>query len=45
MKTLLLTTGKDLLDLEDEEILATMNVNAISHFWTIKAFLPDMIRR
>ena len=37
--------GKDLLQLEDEEILATMNVNAISHFWTIKAFLPDMILR
>lgn len=35
--------GKDLLDLQDEEILSTMNVNAISHFWTIKAFLPEMI--
>lgn len=37
--------GKNLLDLEDEEILKTIDVNAISHFWTIKAFLPDMIKR
>lgn len=35
--------GKNLLDLEDEEIISTMNVNAISHFWTIKAFLPEMM--
>ena len=37
--------GKDLLELKDEEIERSMNVNAISHFWTIKAFLPDMINR
>jgi len=37
--------GKDLLDLKDEEILSTMNVNTISHFWTVKAFLPDMIEK
>ncbi len=39
------TTGKLFLDCTDEELLRTMNVNVISHFWTVKAFLPAMIQR
>lgn len=35
--------GKKFLQTSDEKILQTMNVNVISHFWTTKAFLPDMI--
>jgi len=38
------TTGKLFLDCTDEELLRTMNVNVISHFWTVKAFLPSMIQ-
>ncbi|MCB1156605.1 MAG: SDR family oxidoreductase [Leptospiraceae bacterium] len=34
---------KTFLESSDEEILNTMNVNAISHFWTTRAFLPEMI--
>jgi len=37
--------GKLLLELEDKEIIQTINVNLLSNFWTIKAFLPDMIKR
>ncbi|KAK4298507.1 hypothetical protein Pmani_029149 [Petrolisthes manimaculis] len=36
-------TGKKLLDCPDEAILKTFQVNSISHFWTTKAFLPDMM--
>ncbi|PFX18055.1 epidermal retinol dehydrogenase 2-like [Stylophora pistillata] len=35
-------TGKKVMDCSDEEILATMDVNILSHFWTIKEFLPSM---
>lgn len=37
--------GKNFLDLKDEEIERTMNVNAMSNFWTYKAFLPEMVQR
>jgi len=36
-------TGKRLLDALDEDIQKTMDVNITAHFWTIKAFLPDML--
>ena len=36
-------SGKPFLECTDEEIKKTMNVNIIAHFWTVKAFLPDMI--
>ncbi|XP_077984274.1 epidermal retinol dehydrogenase 2-like [Glandiceps talaboti] len=35
--------GKKLLDCPDALVERTMNVNAMAHFWTIKAFLPSMI--
>lgn len=38
-------TGKKFLDMPDEKILQTFHVNTISHFWTLKAFLPAMISK
>ncbi len=29
----------------EKEMLKTMQVNAISHFWTLKAFLPSMMEK
>ena len=38
-------SGTNLLDTPDEKILLTFNVNTLSHFFTLKAFLPDMVKR
>ncbi|RWS16493.1 epidermal retinol dehydrogenase 2-like isoform X1 [Dinothrombium tinctorium] len=35
---------KYLLDIPDQSIIKTMEVNAMAHFWTLKAFLPDMMK-
>ncbi len=35
--------GKSLLELSDEQIMNTLKVNTISNFWTLKAFLPNML--
>ncbi|XP_045774755.1 epidermal retinol dehydrogenase 2 [Maniola jurtina] len=35
--------GETLLDLNDAAIETTYKVNILSHYWTVKAFLPDMI--
>jgi len=40
-----IVTGGYFLECPDEKIIKTMNVNCISHFWTLKAFLPRMIER
>jgi short-subunit dehydrogenase len=37
-------SGKPLLECSDEQIQRTMDVNTMAHFWTVRAFLPDMIR-
>lgn len=37
--------GKGLLNSTEKEIMLTMNVNTLSHFWTTRAFLPDMIQK
>ena len=37
--------GRPLLQLTERDIRRTFEVNIISHFWTLKAFLPDMIKR
>ncbi|KAL3272398.1 hypothetical protein HHI36_013875 [Cryptolaemus montrouzieri] len=37
--------GQTLLDIPDYMIEKTYNVNILSHYWTTKAFLPDMIKR
>lgn len=34
-----------ILDEPDEKIRLTMEVNTLSHFWTVKEFLPNMIQR
>lgn len=38
-------TGKFFSDYSEQEIQHTMDVNIMSHFWTVRAFLPDMIAR
>ncbi len=38
-------TGRAFLECSDEDIEKTMAVNTLAHFWTLKAFLPDMVRR
>jgi len=38
-----IVTGKLFLDCPDEQLRRTMEVNILAHFWTVKAFLPDMI--
>ncbi|HSP99056.1 MAG TPA: SDR family oxidoreductase [Candidatus Dormibacteraeota bacterium] len=38
-------SGKDFLELPDEKIAATFDVNVLALFWTSKAFLPAMIAR
>lgn len=40
-----IVTGKSFMELPDEMIQRTFDVNAISLFWTARAFLPDMIKR
>ena len=40
-----IVTGKSILDCPDELMEKTVQVNTIAHFWTIKAFLPDMLAR
>ncbi|KAK0568958.1 hypothetical protein OC861_001395 [Tilletia horrida] len=37
--------GKLLLDLSVEDVQKIIGVNLTSHFWTMKAFLPDMIKK
>ena len=37
--------GKPLLELTDEDVEHTFRVNALAHFWTTRAFLPDMLER
>jgi all-trans-retinol dehydrogenase (NAD+) len=36
-------SGKPFLECTDEEIKKTMRINILAHFWTVRAFLPDMI--
>ncbi|XP_066587500.1 short-chain dehydrogenase/reductase family 16C member 6-like [Prorops nasuta] len=38
-----IVTGTKLLDTPDKMIIRTMDVNVMSHFWTVKAFLPGMM--
>ena len=37
--------GKWITDLTDEEITKCVDVNLLAHFWTVRAFLPSMIKR
>jgi all-trans-retinol dehydrogenase (NAD+) len=40
-----IVSGKDFLDLSDQQIEATFDINVLALFWTGKAFLPSMIER
>lgn len=35
--------GRRFMELQDEKIIKTFEVNALAHFWIIKAFLPAMM--
>ena len=37
-----IVTGRHFLECTDELMIKTMDVNTISHFWTLKAFLGEM---
>jgi all-trans-retinol dehydrogenase (NAD+) len=37
-------SGRPFLECTDQQLIRTMEVNILAHFWTVKAFLPDMIR-
>lgn len=37
--------GGSILDESDEHICRTMEVNTLSHFWTVKEFLPSMVEK
>merc|ERR1719209_909968 len=38
-----IVSGNTLIETPDAKIIKTFEVNILAHFWTIKAFLPDMI--
>ncbi|MDR2142758.1 MAG: SDR family oxidoreductase [Treponema sp.] len=40
-----IVSGKRLLEIQDEKIIQTINVNVLSLFWTTRAFLPSMKER
>ena len=40
-----IVSGKSLLELADDEIERTFQVNALALFWTVRAFLPSMLER
>ncbi|KAB0792867.1 hypothetical protein PPYR_14826 [Photinus pyralis] len=40
-----IVTGRTFLDIPDDMVEKTFQVNVISHYWTIKAFLSDMLKR
>ncbi len=40
-----IVSGKPFIELSDDVIEKTFAVNTLAHFWTVKAFLPDMIKR
>ncbi|KAB5536501.1 hypothetical protein GE09DRAFT_1062744 [Coniochaeta sp. 2T2.1] len=35
--------GKTILDSSERDVRFTFDVNALSHYWTVKEFLPDMV--
>jgi all-trans-retinol dehydrogenase (NAD+) len=40
-----IVSGKKLLEIQEEKIIQTINVNVLSLFWTTRAFLPAMMER
>jgi len=39
-----IVSGKKLLQLNEKQIRKTFDVNVIAHFWTVQAFLPQMLK-
>ncbi|KAF9503765.1 hypothetical protein BS47DRAFT_1374453 [Hydnum rufescens UP504] len=37
--------GKTIVDLTAKDVQQTMGTNVLAHFWTLKAFLPEMIKQ
>ena len=37
-------SGRPFLECSDEQLERTMGVNVLAQFWTVKAFLPDMVK-
>ena len=40
-----IVSGGPFLDLSPEQIKATFEVNTLAHFWTVQAFLPEMLKQ
>ena len=40
-----IVSGKPFLELSEEQIRRTLEVNTLAHFWTLRAFLPQMVAR
>jgi len=40
-----IVSGKYLLETSEQQIQRVFAVNVLAHFWTVKAFLPEMIER
>ncbi|XP_074596937.1 epidermal retinol dehydrogenase 2-like [Brevipalpus obovatus] len=40
-----IVVGKPILELSDDNIRRTFEVNTLSHFWIIRSFLPDMMKK
>ena len=40
-----IVSGKPFFELSDEQIEKAFAINTLAHFWTVKAFLPDMIKQ
>ena len=39
-----IVSGSSLLETPDEKIIRTFQVNVFAQFWTMKSFMPDMIK-
>lgn len=37
--------GKTVLDAQPADVRFTFDVNALAHYWTVQAFLPDMVKK
>lgn len=40
-----IVSGNSLLELTPEQIEATFEINTLAHFWTVKSFLPAMLKQ
>ena len=40
-----IVSGKSLLEISDEEIIRTFEVNSLALFWTTRVFLPEMLKQ